>query len=253
MDGAIPAGSNVTHGETFTRIGDDGPSIRNSDHGHRQPSAGIEVSSISRDRTSGAGAVRPDFLYEVRGSRFKAESARQGLAAVADKPRWRASSRRSRRVSADCRSRRERGSTWHCREQVVGVSTCASHSKLSPTTVLRPDRTHRGWPGGRPSCLSPVSPRAVVGVASGGERSSRPPVGGRPLPPRPRAARLGDAPARPYAASPARARSCRKKPTLRRLGRLPLVCGRRRGVRTKGGVRGCATLEWLRSRRRHMT
>ena len=44
-----------------------------------------------------------------------------------------------------------------------------------------------------------------------------------------------------------------KKPTLRRLGRLPLVCGRRRGVRTKGVVRGCATLERLRSRPRHTT
>lgn len=83
----------------------------------------------------------------------------------------------------------------------------------------------------------------MIGVASGGERSSRRPAGADLSRPGPRAARLGDAPARPYAASPTRARSCRKKPTLRRLGRLPLVCGRRRGIRTKGGVRGCATPE----------
>ncbi|MFJ9361508.1 hypothetical protein, partial [Streptomyces mirabilis] len=52
---------------------------RKPDHGHCQPSAGTELSSITRDRTPTPRNVRSDFLYEVQGGTRPSE-----LAAVAD-------------------------------------------------------------------------------------------------------------------------------------------------------------------------
>lgn len=90
--------------------------------------------------------------------------------------------------------------------------------------------------------VSPVSPRAVVGVASGGERNFRPPVGADfsrpgPAPPDWATHQPGRTLPLPLGPDPAE----RSRP-LRRLGRLPLVCGRCRGVRAKGGDVGVAAV-----------
>jgi hypothetical protein len=156
--------------------------------------------------------VRSDFLYEVQGGPARWCEPRSptspAVGRVAD-------------ARAECRRAagpgRKRGSTQHCWEKVVGVSTCASHSKLSPTTVLRPDRRHRASQGADPSRPSPGAPRAVAGVASGGEQSSRSPVPGRPLPPRPPRCRAGRrtsaAARRPRAAPAIDRRAAERQPT----------------------------------------
>ncbi|WP_416985061.1 type II toxin-antitoxin system HicB family antitoxin [Streptomyces sp. T028] len=92
--------------------------------------------------------------------------------------RRRASSRRPRKVQADGQIRARAGADLVLSEPSCGRwSPRASHSKLSPTTVLRPDRRHRADQRADPSRPPPGSPRAVAGVASGGE-SLRPRVAG---------------------------------------------------------------------------
>jgi hypothetical protein len=136
------------------------------------PEAGSPKPGATKKVTGGAGWLGA--CVQIFSSRFKAGPARQGLAAVADKPRRRASSRRSCRVSAGCRSRAcaelnlaPLGSSCEreplrVAQQVVSVSPCVSHSKLSPTTVLRPDRMHRAGQG------PPLT--SVAGLTEGGAR-----------------------------------------------------------------------------------
>lgn len=164
-----------------------------------------EDASLNSDapRTGYTGRPGPASRFSVRGSR-RPPPVRAWPPSPTSPAGGRAADAR-----AECRRAagpgRERGSTWRCREQVVGVSTCASHSKLSPTTVLRPDRRHRVGQGADPSRPSPGSPRAVAGVASG-RGAKLPAPHHRPIPPCP----APETCTRPFAALPARPTDVRR-------------------------------------------
>ena len=132
-----------------------------------------------------------------------------------------------------------------------GVDPCPWRSKLSPEPPSYGRIVARGLARG-PSLMS-------VAVTRRGRWSALPPAGSE-APGRPSGAA-------PPAPAPRRKAGRRAGPAGRCLSRsgpiLPKEAGpapprpvtagsrRRRGIRTKGGFRGRATLEWLRSRRRH--